>query len=195
MDKSLKIVLSTLALYTVLSIQFLVEKGLFIIPYEFNPIVIWTVSALIVFTSRKQPRFKNNLIYFIGISVYCLLSERTLNIIYNQTDDASFFMEIIQNAFTRLVSIVGLLFSVLAIAVRYKNYKFGVYLLGLAILSGVFGLIDFQYTYITLFTSYTLCFLIAVNFSKDLNASQTFFPVVNQLFLFTIIEGVFSFII
>ena len=72
MDKSLKIVLSILALYAVLSIQFLVEKGVFIIPYEFNPIVIWLVSGLIVLTSVKQPNFKNNVLYFVGISVYWL---------------------------------------------------------------------------------------------------------------------------
>jgi len=194
MDKSLKIVLSTLALYAILSLQFLVEKEVFIIPYEFNPIVIWIVSVLIVMTSIKQSSFKNNLFYFLGITVYCVLSERTLNIIYNQTD-VSFFIEIIQNPFTRLVSILGLLFSVLTIAFRYKNHKYGIYLLGIAFLSGVFGLIDFQYTYIALFTCYTLCFLLVVNLSKDINTSQQFSPVVNQLFLFTIIEGIFSFII
>jgi len=195
MDKSLKIVLSTLAIYVVLSIQFLVEKGVFIIPYVLNPLVIWIVSALILLTSRKQPSFKNNLIYFSGISVYFLLSERTLNLFYNYTDGVSFFMEIIQNPFTRLIPILGLLFAVLTIAFRYKKQKYGFYLLGLAVLSGVFGLIDFHYTYIALFTCYTLCFLLAVNLSKELRASQAFSPVVNQLFLFTIIEGIFSFII
>ncbi len=195
MDKSLKIVLSALALYVVLSIQFLVEKGVFIIPYEFNPIVIWTVSGLIVFTSLKHPSFKNNVIYFIGISVYCLLSERTLNIIYNQTDDVNFFMDVIQNPFTRLISIVGLLFAVLTVAFRYKNHKYGIYLLGLAVLSGVFGLVDFQYTYIILFTGFTFGFFLAVNLNKKSSVNQEFSPVVNQLFLFTIIEGIFSFII
>ena len=195
MDKSLKIVLSALALYVVLSIQFLVEKGIFIIPYEFNPIVIWTVSSLIVLTSLKQPSFKNNLIYFIGISVYCLLSERTLNIIYNQTNDVSFFMDIIQNPFTRLLSILGLLFAVLSVVFRYRKEKHGIYLLLLALSSGVFGLIDFQYTYIILFTGFTLGFLLAVNLNKKESINQKFSPVVNQLFLFTIIEGIFSFII
>jgi hypothetical protein len=195
MDKSLKIVLSTLAVYVVLSIQFLVEKGVFIIPYEFNPIVIWTVSGLILLTSVKQPSFKNNLLYFIGISVYCILSERTLNIIYNQTDSTSFFIDIIQNPFTRLISILGLLFSVLTIAYRYVKYKYGIYLLGLAALSGVFGLINFHYTYITLFTLYTVCFLLTVNLNKNVKVNTQFSSVVNQLFLFSILEGIFSFII
>ena len=195
MDKSLKIVLSTLAVYAVLSIQFLVEKGVFIIPYEFNPIVIWTVSGLILLTSVKQLSFKNNLLYFIGISVYCILSERTLNIIYNQTDSTSFFIDIIQNPFTRLISILGLLFSVLTIAYRYVKYKYGIYLLGLAALSGLFGLINFHYTYITLFTLYTVCFLLTVNLNKNVKVNTQFSSVVNQLFLFSILEGIFSFII
>lgn len=195
MDKSLKIVLSTLAVYAVLSIQFLVEKGVFIIPYEFNPIVIWTVSGLILLTSVKQLSFKNNLLYFIGISVYCILSERTLNIIYNQTDSTSFFIDIIQNPFTRLISILGLLFSFLTIAYRYVKYKYGIYLLGLAALSGLFGLINFHYTYITLFTLYTVCFLLTVNLNKNVKVNTQFSSVVNQLFLFSILEGIFSFII
>lgn len=195
MDKSLKIVLSTLAVYAVLSIQFLVEKGVFIIPYEFNPIVIWTVSGLILLTSVKQLSFKNNLLYFIGISVYCILSERTLNIIYNQTDSTSFFIDIIQNPFTRLISILGLLFSVLTISYRYVKYKYGIYLLGLAALSGLFGLINFHYTYITLFTLYTVCFLLTVNLNKNVKVNTQFSSVVNQLFLFSILEGIFSFII
>jgi hypothetical protein len=195
MDKSLKIVLSILALYAVLSIQFLVEKGVFIIPYEFNPIVIWLVSGLIVLTSVKQPNFKNNVLYFVGISVYCLLSERTLNVIHNQTDDVRFFIDIIQNPFTRLISILGLLFAVLSIAYNYVKHKFGIYLLVLAVLSGVFGLMNFHYAYIGLFTLYTLCFLLAVNFSEKLKVNEEFSSIVNQLFLFTILEGIFSFII
>jgi hypothetical protein len=195
MDKSLKIVLSVLALYAILSIQFLVEKGVFIIPYEFNPVVIWMSSGLIVLTSVKQPNFKNNLLYFIGISVYCVLSERTLNIIYNQTDDVRFFIDIIHNPFTRLISILGLLFAVLSIAFNYVKYKFGIYLLILASLSGVFGLLDFRYVYITLFTTYTVWFLLAVNLSENTKVNAQFSSVANQLFLFTILEGIFSFII
>ena len=194
MDKSLKIVLSTLALYAILSIQFLVEKGVFIIPYEFNPIVIWLVSVLIVLTSLKQSSLKNNVLYLIGITVYCVLSERTLNLIHNQTD-ISFFIEIIQNPFTRLVSIMGLLFSVLSIAFRYIKHKYGIYLILLAGFSGVFGLLNFHYVYIVLFTLYTICFLLAVNRSKNREAHSRFSPVAYQLFLFTIIEGIFSFII
>jgi len=194
MDKSLKIVLSTLALYAILSLQFLIEKGVFIIPYEFNPIVIWIVSALIVLTSVKQPSFKNNVLYLVGITVYCALSERTLNIIFNQTD-IRFFIEIIQNPFVRLISILGLLFSVLSIAFRYTKHKYGIYLLIIAILSGVFGLIGLHYIYVSLFSIYTLGFLLAVNRNKNIEVHSTFSSVVYQLFLFTIIEGIFSFIL
>jgi len=194
MDKSLKIVLSTLALYAILSLQFLVEKGVFIIPYEFNPIVIWIVSVLVVLTSIKQSSFNNNVFYCVGISVYCVLSERTLNLIYNQTE-VSFFIEIIQNPFIRLVSILGLLFSVLSIAYRYRKHKYGIYLLIVAILSGIFGLIGWHYIYVSLFTVYTLGFLLAVNRNKNIEVHSTFSPVVYQLFLFTIIEGIFSFIL
>lgn len=195
MDKSLKIVLSALAIYLVLSIQFLVEKGVFIIPYEFNPLVIWFVSGLILFFSIKKESFQTNLIYFIGISVYCFLSERTLNMIYNQTDDVSFFLEIIQNPLTRLISILGLLFGVVGVAIKYIKYKFGIYLLSLAILSGVFGLLNFHLTYIILFTVFALGFLLAVKLDNNLKVNAQFSPVANQLFLFTIIEGIFSFIL
>jgi|GEM_PF-1680958 len=194
MDKSLKIVLSILALYAILSIQFLVEKGVFIIPYEFNPIAIWMVSVLVVLTSIKQSSFKNNVFYLLGITVYCLLSERTLNLIYNQTD-VNFFIEIIQNPFTRLISILGLLFAVLSIAVRYTRHKYGVYLLIGATLSGITGLIGLHYIYISLFSIYTLGFLLVVNRNKNIEVNSMFSPVVYQLFLFTIIEGIFSFIL
>lgn len=195
MDKSLKIVLSVLALYAVLSIQFFADKGVFIIPYEFNPIVIWIASGVIVLTSTEQSNFSNNLLYFIGISIYCLLSERTLSIIYNQTNDVRFFMEVIHNPFTRLISILGLLFSVLTISYKYVKYKYGSYLLGIAFLSGVFGLINYPYLYILFFTVYTICFVLAVNLNKNVNVSRQFSSVANQLFLFSILEGIFSFII
>jgi hypothetical protein len=194
MDRSLKIVLSTLALYAILSIQFLVEKDVFIIPYMLNPLVIWMVSILIVLVTIKQSSFKNNLLYFAGISIYCFSSERTLNLIYNQTD-ISFFIEIIQNPFLRLISILGLLLPVILITFRYVKYKFGIYLLILAFSSGVFGLIGWHYMYIVLFTIYTIGFLVLVNTSKNSVVQQQFSPVVYQLFLFTIIEGIFSFII
>jgi hypothetical protein len=75
------------------------------------------------------------------------------------------------------------------------KHKFGVYLLILASLSGVFGLLDFRYLYIMLFTAYTVWFLLAVNLSKNTKVSAQFSSVANQLFLFTILEGIFSFII
>jgi len=194
MDKSLKIVLSTLALYAILSLQFLVEKGVFIIPYMLNPIVIWVVSVLIVMFTMKQSSFKNNLLYCVGISVYCFTSERTLNLIYNQTE-VSFFIEIIQNSFLRLISILGLILPVLVITFRYIKYKFGIYLLILVLSSSVFGLIGWHYVYTALFTVYTLGFLLAVNRNKNRDVHSRFSPVVYQLFLFTIIEGIFSFIL
>lgn len=192
MDNSLKIVLSTLALYVVLSVQFLVEKGVFIIPYEFNPLVIWTVSGIIVLDSLKRISFKTNLIYFIGMSVYCFLSERTLNLIFNRTE-IDFFIEIIQNPFTRLVSILGLLISVLTISFGYRKQKFGIYLLVLFGMSGVFGLINIRLAYVSLFSLFVLGFLISINLNKDGQIQSKFSPVVYQLFLFAIIEGIFSF--
>lgn len=190
MDKSFKVVLIAFAIYFVLAVQFFFEKGHFIIPDVFNPITLFLVSLIVLIQSYKQSNFNINLIYFVGITIYAFTSERTLNILYNNTD-YKLFLDIIQNPFLRLITILSLGSSLIVLTIKSikisKNQFISLFFL---ILSIVFGLMtqNFQLFYMISFTIYVLLYY----FLNQNKPKLTRFMAVNyQLILFIILENLF----
>ena len=190
MDKSFKVVLIAFAIYFVLAVQFFFEKRHFIIPDVFNPITLFLVSLIVLIQSYKQSNFNINLIYFVGITIYAFTSERTLNILYNNTD-YKLFLDIIQNPFLRLITILSLGSSLIVLTIKSikisKNQFISLFFL---ILSIVFGLMtqNFQLFYMISFTIYVLLYY----FLNQNKPKLTRFMAVNyQLILFIILENLF----
>jgi len=191
MDKSLKIVLTPIAIYLVLGFQFFIENNVLIIPYMFNPIVLLITSGIITYYSFKKNSFGVNLAYFFGVFIYCFTSERTLNLIYNYTN-LNFCLEIIQNPFLRLFSVLGFLAGIFYVLISYLPHKYSSIPFVLLIISsvqGLFGLIDFESLYVVTFTLFSLSFLI-VTF-KNSSYDTKFNAVSYQLILFSTFEGLF----
>jgi len=191
MDKSFKIVLIAFAIYFVMAIQFLFEKGQFIIPDIFNPFVLLIVSGIILFQSYKKENFKTNLIYFIGISIYALGSERTLNLLYNNTH-TSFFLEIIQNPFLKLVTILSFFgISIMVIVVKsIKFQKLQIISLILVLITLIAGLspFDYQLIYVISFTIFVILFYFL---NRNVKSNKHILAVNYQLLLFAILENSF----
>lgn len=190
MDKSFKIVLIAFAIYFVLAVQFYFEKGQFIIPDIFNPLALFFVSGIILFQSYKKENFNINLIYFIGILIYALGSERSLNLFYNNTQN-TVFLEIIQNPFLKLVTILSFGLTILTIVVKsIKFQKTQIISLILLIISLVAGLssVDFQLIYVITFTSFVILFYFL---NKNNKSNQYILSVNHQLLLFVILENSF----
>lgn len=191
MDKSLKIVLIAFAIYTVLSFQILLEKGFWLIPYHYNPLTIFLVSFFITLNSRKLPSFKINFVYFIGISFYCFLSERTLFLLklYFKED---FFEQIIANPFIRLFAVLGFSISLIYILILYVKQQpkywfiFVIYLLSLKT-----GLLNYKLLTIILFTLFAAIFYILINIEKKTSIKSIFQPLSYQLLFFVLIEDLF----
>jgi hypothetical protein len=193
MNKELKIVFYILLIYGILSIQFLFEQGVFIIPYMFNPLVIFVVSLAMIFTTYKKNNFSVNLIYFIGVTVYCFTSERTLNLIFNYTK-IDWYINIIENPYLRLISILGYSIPLVTILLRYSLQvtKEGYISFGLLLISVIIGLIGYyDIIYVIGFSLFAISFLV-VNFNlKDNQIKSSYFPLIYQLILFTTLEDVF----
>tara|TARA_R110002096_G_scaffold246263_1_gene438519 strand:- start:3 stop:599 length:597 start_codon:yes stop_codon:yes gene_type:complete len=191
MDKSFKIVLIAFAIYFVLAIQFFFEKGQFIIPDILNPVVLFTVSGIILFQSYKKENFNVNLIYFIGILIYAFGSERTLNLLYNNTQ-VSFFLKIIQNPFLKLITILSL-FGVATFINVVKSIKFqklqiiSLILLIITLIAGLSS-ISYQLIYVISFTTFVILFYFL---NRNVKSNQYILSVNYQLLLFAILENSF----
>ena len=190
MDKSLKIVLIPIATYIVLGLQFFIEKGVLIIPYMLNPIVLLITSLAIVFNSYKKENFIINLVYFLSILFYCFTSERTLNMIYNYSE-VNFFIDIIQNPFLRLFSILSFLLGVFYVMITYLPNKYSLIPFILLILSTIFGLIGVDILYVITFTLFAIIFLGSILYNIKESQYLKYNAVAYQLVLFSFLEGLF----
>jgi hypothetical protein len=191
MDKSLKIVLIAFAIYTVLSLQVLIEKGFWLIPYNYNPITVFLVSFFVVLNCSKFPSFKINTIYLIGVSFYCFLSERTLFLLklYFNTD---FFEQIVTNPFVRLFAVLGFSISLIYILILYlKQQPKNWFIFVLYFISMITGLLNYRLLTIILFTLFAIVFYILIFFEKKMIIKSIFQPVTYQLLFFVLIEDVF----
>jgi hypothetical protein len=191
MDKSLKIVLIAFAIYTVLSLQVLIEKGFWLIPYNYNPITVFLVSFFVVFNSFKLPSFKINIIYLIGISFYCFLSERTLFLLklYFKTD---FFEQMGTNPFIRLFAVLGFSISLIYILILYlKQQPKKWFIFVLYFISMITGFLNYKVLTIILFTLFAIVFYVLILFEKKTSIKSIFQPVTYQLLFFVLIENVF----
>ncbi len=191
MDKSLKIVLIAFAIYTVLSLQLFIEKGFWLIPYNYNPLTIFLISLFITINSYNHPSFKINFIYLIGISFYCFLSERTLYLfkLYLKTDGIE---ELNAYPIIRLIAILGLSFSFIYIFILYikqqpKNwFIFIMYLISFAL-----GLLNYKWLAIFSFSLVVVSFYIIIQFNKQTSIKTIFQPLAYQLLFYIIIENLF----
>jgi hypothetical protein len=191
MDKSLKIVLIAFAIYTVLSLQVLIEKGFWLIPYNYNPITVFLVSFFVVLNGFKFPSFKINTIYLIGVSFYCFLSERILFLLklYFNTD---FLEQIVTNPFVRLFAVLGFSISLIYILILYlKQQPKNWFIFVLYFISMITGLLNYRLLTIILFTLFTIVFYILILFEKKMVIKSIFQPVTYQLLFFVLIEDVF----
>ncbi len=191
MDKSLKIVLIAIAIYTVLSFQFLIEKGFWLIPYNYNPLTFFMVSLAITIQSYKQKAFRINLIYLIGITFYSLLSERTLNLLklYFNPD---FFDQIINNPFVRLIAVLGFSISIIYILILYiKQQPKNWFILFIFLLAFILGLLNFKLLNIITFNLFVILFYILLFFDKKASIKDIFMPVSIQLLIFILFENLF----
>lgn len=191
MDKSLKIVLIAFAIYTVLSLQLFMEKGFWLIPYNYNPLTIFLVSLFITINSYNRPSFKINFIYLIGVSLYCFLSERTLFLVklYLKTEGIE---ELIASPFIRLIAVFGLSFSLIYIFILYlkqqpKNwFIFIMYLISFAL-----GLLNYKWLAIFSFSIVVVSFYLIIQFNKQTSIKTIFQPLAYQLLFFIIVENLF----
>ena len=142
-------------------------KHCFIIPVVFNPIVLLVVSVLAVIGSYKRIAFKTNVVYMLGLLIYAILSERTLNIGFNYSNLA-WIPELMDNPLTRLVEICFYLFVLLGLTIYYAlRNKMGLIALFLLVPSIITGLLNQQLFYVIGFTLYGLVFLFVNIFNKD----------------------------
>lgn len=191
MDKSLKIVLIAFAIYTVLSLQILIEKGFWLIPYNYNPITIFLVSFLITINSYKLPSFKINLVYLIGISFYCFLSERTLYL-FKMYFKTNWFEQLANNPFIRLIAVFGFAISLFYIFISYIKLKPKHWYIYVGyLISFTLGLLNYKWLAIYSFTLIVIVFFAMVQLNKNTSVKTIFQPLIYQLLLFIIIEDLF----
>ena len=194
MDNTRKVVFVVFAIYLVLGLQFFFETGSFIVPVVFNPIVLLLVSVSAVFTSYKKVAFELNVIYLTGVLVYAVLSERTLNIIFNYFK-FKWIPILIDNPFTRLIEICTFLIVLVGITAFYalKNNK-GYILLVLLIFSAIAGVLNQQLYYVSGFTIYVIVFILINYLNKENNLKIQFSGIIYQLILFIFLENMFIFL-
>lgn len=198
MGNELKIVLVVLASYLVIGIQNLVNTSVFLIPYELNPLVIFSVSALSALNSvknRKKDKSSLRLIFFVGILFYAFLSSRTLNLLSNHFQ-SQIFTDVVNNEFTPLFAIVVFYSSLIMIMykVRAKSYIFFL-ALSFLMFSFIGALTNFEFLQIIAFTLFVICSIIYKKLFLRTRFTESFLPVLYQLFLFLVLENTYFILI
>ncbi|MGV6862473.1 MAG: hypothetical protein ACWA41_11930 [Putridiphycobacter sp.] len=191
MDKSLKIVLIAFAIYAVYSVQILLEKGFWLIPYNYNPLTVFLVAFFILINAHKKPSFKINGIFLIGTIFFCFLSERTLSL-FKLYFHSNALNELVQNPFTRLFAVLGFSIAILTILILYtRKVRKDWFIPVTFIFSLISGLLNFQFISIAAFSFFSILFFIRVNKNKDTTVQIKYLPFAYQLLFYTFIENVF----
>lgn len=198
MGNDLKIVLIVLAIYIVLGFQNLVNTSVFLIPYELNPLVIFSVSLISIVSSFFQSKKENStlqLIFFSGILFYAFLSSRTLNLLSNHFQ-SQIFIEVLNNEFTALLAIVVFYSSLIIVMyrVRAKSYLYFLSLCFL-MLSFIGALTNIELLQIIAFTLFVISSITYKKLFLSTRFNGSLLPVLYQLFLFLVLENTYFILI
>jgi hypothetical protein len=195
MDKTLKIVFSSLTVFLLTGFQNLYSKGQFLVPYELNTVILILVGLLVFIFSLRNSAIKNNAIYFIGILAYGIGDQRFLEFI-NYKTGLGVIQTLINSPYTYLVSIVifySLLIYIYASSYNLKN-KLQLLLFLLLILSFVTAMLNFTIVTMVLFSVFVLASLIAMHWKFNNELYQKINGVSYQLFVLIIFENTYFFI-
>tara|TARA_B100000809_G_C15099090_1_gene516184 strand:- start:64 stop:660 length:597 start_codon:yes stop_codon:yes gene_type:complete len=196
MGNELKIVLIAIAVYLVLGIQNLASTSVFLIPYELNPLVILSVSVIILFSGVKQKKsvlFKS--IYLVGVLFYSLFSTRTLSLFSNNFE-YHIFNVIANNNFTPLISILVFYIAILILIIRIRSKSHLYYaLIVIFSLSFIGALANLELLQVICFTVFVLFGILYNKIVLDKRDKFLFSPILYQMFLFIILENTYFILI
>jgi hypothetical protein len=196
MVNELKIVLIIIAIYLVLGIQNFANTAVFLIPYELNPLVILSVSTIILLGQGKQNKnLSYKFIYFIGILFYSLLSSRTLSFLSNNYDNQVFRL-VANNSFTSLIAILVFYSVILKLVIEIRTKSYYYYgLIGLCVLSFIGTLANLELLQVICFTGFVLACILYTKYDLDKERKHLFLPILYQLFLFILLENTYFILI
>lgn len=196
MGNELKIVLIVIAIYLVLGVQNLVNTSVFLIPYEVNPLVIFSVSIIsLVRGFKNSSHIYIKAIFCVGILFYAFFSSRTLNILHNRFQ-YDLFLDILNNDFSALIAILGFYIAMFILNVKMRSKSFLFYFSLVLLLSSFIGaLVNLEYLQIIGFTFYVISLIGLTKFEIDNGKYNAFLPMIYQLFLFVILENTYFILI